>query len=297
MRAQRAGEQAPGLSHGYAEVDGVRLHYVEAGSGPLVVLLHGFPEFWFAWHRQIPMLAEAGFRVVAPDMRGYNLSGKPHGVGAYSRERLAGDVAALIAHLGAEKAHVVGHDWGAIVAWYTAIDHPDAVDRLAILDGPHPRQFTYGLRHPRQLLKSWYVYFFQLPWLPERLARAGRWKLLRLGFERDARPGAFSPRDIDRYVEAWSQPGAITATINYYRSLGRRAWRLAGARRNPPVQAKTMVIWAERDRYLSTDLARQSPRDVPNLERVVVLPGASHWVMHDEPEQVGRLLVEFLGGE
>jgi pimeloyl-ACP methyl ester carboxylesterase len=291
---EATGGEAAGLTHEHARVNGVRLHYVEAGSGPLVVLLHGFPELWLGWRRQIPMLVEAGFRVVAPDMRGYNLSEKPRGVRAYSRERLAGDVAALIRHLGAERAHVVGHDWGAIVAWYTAIDHPEVVDRLVVLDGPHPRQFVAGLRRPRQLLKSWYVFFFQLPWLPELVLRAGRWRGLRRGFEVDARPGAFPARDIERYVEAWSQPGALTATIAYYRSLGRRFLALTRPRRNPPVEARTMVVWGERDRYLSTDLASPDRRDVPNLEKVVVLPNTSHWVMQDEPEEVGRLLTEFL---
>jgi epoxide hydrolase 4 len=281
-----------GLRDGYAELGDVRLHYVEAGDGPLVVLLHGFPEFWFSWRAQIPALAAAGFRVVAPDMRGYNLSSRPAGVAAYDLDLLAGDIRNLIRELGAESSFLVGHDWGAAVAWSTAMNHPEVVERLAILNGPHARRFLQGLRTPRQLAKSWYMFFFQLPWLAERLARAGRWWGLRYPFEHDARPGAFTPEDIDAYVEAWSQPGAATTMINYYRALFRQPpWRAEARIRT--VRAPTLVIWGERDRHLGAELAEPDRDDVPNLERVVRLPGASHWVQHDEPERVAQLLIEF----
>jgi pimeloyl-ACP methyl ester carboxylesterase len=284
------------LLHRYAEVNGVRLHYVEAGSGPLVLLLHGFPEFWFGWHRQIPMLAAAGFRVVAPDMRGYNLSDKPVGWRNYERAHLSGDIAALIRHLGADKAHVVGHDWGGIVAWATAMDHPDVVDRLVVLDGGHPREVKARFRQPRQLLKSWYVFSFQFPRLPEAVVRARNWWILRRSFESDARPGAFSPEEVQRYVEEWSQPGTISAQINYYRAAIRRSHRGMSAEANPPIEAPTMVIWGENDRYGIPEMAYCENADVPGLERVEILPGASHWVQHDEPDRVGSLLIEFLDG-
>lgn len=286
----------PGLTHAFAEVNGVRLHYVEAGEGPLVVLLHGFPELWLAWRRQIPMLADAGLRVVAPDMRGYGLSDKPRGWRNYDREHLGDDVAGLIRHLGVERAHLVGHDWGGIVAFYTAIDHPEVIDRLVVLNGGHPNQFGEGLRHPGQLLRSWYMFYFQLPWLPERTARARGWRLLREPLENDARPGSFSRSDIERYRENWSQPGAITAQINYYRALGRRLPRLVRAKNNPPIKAPTLVVWGERDRYAQPRLAKQDHGGVPNLERVVYL-SATHWVQHDEPERVGQEIIGFLGGE
>ena len=272
---------------GHADLSDTRLHYVEAGDGPMVVLLHGFPEFWFSWRFQISALAEAGFRIVAPDMRGYNLSSRPSGVAAYDMDRLTGDIRDLIHERGAESAFLVGHDWGAAVAWATAMNHPEVVERLAILNVPHPRQMLHGLRRPRQLLKSWYMVFFQLPWLPERLARARRWSFLRYGFEHDARPGAFTSADIDRYVEAWSKPGAATAMINYYRAVFRQSPRRAEARIRT-VTAPTRVIWGERDRYLGPELAEPDPVDVPNLERVVRLPDASHWVHHDEPERVAQ---------
>ena len=280
------------LRDGYADLDQVRLHYVEAGEGPLVVLLHGFPEFWFAWRFQIPALTTAGFRVVVPDMRGYNLSSRPQGVDAYDIGRLAADIAELVRERGAQRCMLAGHDWGAAVAWSTAMNHPDSVERLAILNVPHPRRMLQGLRTPRQLARSWYVFFFQLPWLPERAAQAGRWWTLRYGFEHDARPGAFTPEDIERYIEAWSQPGALTAMINYYRAALRQTpGRLESRMR--PVQAPTLVIWGERDRYIEADLAEPSRDDVPNLEAVVRLPNASHWVYHDEPDRVSQLLIDF----
>jgi pimeloyl-ACP methyl ester carboxylesterase len=233
-------------------------------------------------------------RVVAPDMRGYNLSSRPPGVAAYDIDRLAGDIRDLIRERGADSAVLAGHDWGAAVAWATAMNHPEVVRRLAILNVPHPRRFLQGLRRPHQLVKSWYMFFFQLPWLPERVVRAWRWWSFRYGFEHDARPGAFTPEDIDRYVEAWSQPGAARAMINYYRAVFRQSPPRAEARMRP-VSAPTLVVWGERDRDLGADLADPDPADVPNLERVVRLPDASHWVHHDEPERVAQLLTEFFG--
>lgn len=288
--------EATGLRDGYAELSDSRLHYVEAGEGPLVVLLHGFPEFWYSWRLQIPGLVGAGFRVVAPDMRGYNLSSRPAGVAAYDADRLAGDVRELIHERGARTAFLAGHDWGAAVAWATAMKHPQVVERLAILNVPHPRRMLEGLRTPRQLAKSWYMFFFQLPWLPERLVRAGRWRMFRFGFERDARPGAFTAEDLDRYIEAWSQPGAPTAMIAYYRAAFRQSPGRAQSRFRP-VTAPTLIIWGERDRYLGAELAEPDPADVLNLERVVRLPDASHWVQHDEPERVTKLLAEFFASK
>ncbi|HTU84973.1 MAG TPA: alpha/beta fold hydrolase [Solirubrobacteraceae bacterium] len=282
------------MRDGYADLSEVRLHYVEAGEGPLVVLLHGFPDFWYSWRFQIPALAGAGFRVVAPDMRGYNLSSRPLGIAPYATSRLAADVRDLIAErAGGAGAFLAGHDWGAAVAWVTAIRHPEAVQRLAILNVPHPRRMVEALRRPgRQLLRSWYMFFFQLPWLPERLLAADDWRGLRRPFQ-DARPGAFTASDLERYKQAWSAPGAATAMLNYYRAALRRPPGGAAGRSLPPVQAPTLVIWGERDRHLGAELAEPCPADVPRLERVVRLPYASHWVQHDEPDRVSELLIDF----
>ena len=231
------------LREGYAEVGDQRLHYMEAGEGPLIVLLHGFPEFWYGWRLQIQPLAAAGFRVVVPDMRGYNLSSKPDGVAAYDTDKLAADIRDLIHERGAETAMLVGHDWGGSVAWATAMNHPEVVDRLAILNAAHPRKLSEGLHHPGQLRKSWYFFFFDLPDLPEAVVHADHWHFFR-HFLRDARP-AYTPEEIDRYVEAWSQPGAATGMINYYRSSVRTSPKRAEAALRP-IKAPTLVIWGQR---------------------------------------------------
>jgi epoxide hydrolase 4 len=280
----------PELREGYAQVGDVTLHYVEAGEGPLVVLLHGFPEFWFGWREQITPLAEAGFHVVAPDLRGYNLSSRPKGIRAYSADKLADDVSGLIRELGYESALLVGHDWGGTVAWTLAMNHPELVERLAILDAAHPRNLQKGLFNPRQLVRSWYFFFFTLPWLPERVVRAKRFRFFRR-FLRDARP-TITPEEMDRYVEAWSQPGAATAMLDYYRySVLTPPWKAWNAIRR--ISAPTLVIWGQRDQYLGGKLAEPEHDDVPNLDRVERLPNASHWVHHDEAERVNELLVDF----
>jgi pimeloyl-ACP methyl ester carboxylesterase len=281
------------LREGYADVGDARLHYVEAGEGPLVVLLHGFPEFWFGWRFQIPALAAAGYRVVAPDMRGYNLSSRPADVGAYGAARLAADIRGLIRERGAESAMLVGHDWGGTVAWTMAMRYPEVVSRLAILNAAHPRRLQQGLRTPHQLLKSWYFFFFQPPGLPERIVSAGDWRFFRR-FLRDARP-PHTPQEIERYVEAWSQPGAATGMLNYYRAAVRQSPKSPEAQLSP-ISAPTLVIWGQRDRYLSPELAEPDRNDVPNLEQVERLPDASHWVHHDEPKRVTQRLIEFFSG-
>jgi epoxide hydrolase 4 len=278
------------VREGYADIGDVRLHYVEAGEGPLIILLHGFPEFWYGWRLQIEPLAAAGFRVVAPDMRGYNLSSRPEGVKAYDMERLTADIRGLIQERGARSALLVGHDWGGSVAWATAMTYPEVVDRLAILNAAHPRKLSQGLHHPDQLRKSWYFFFFDLPEVPEVIVHANRWHFFR-NFLRDARP-AYTPEEIERYIEAWSQPGAAAGMINYYRFSVRQSPKEAEAALRP-ISAPTLVIWGQRDSYLGPELAQPEDDDVPNLDRVERLPDASHWVHHDEAERVTQLLTDF----
>jgi pimeloyl-ACP methyl ester carboxylesterase len=278
------------LREGYAEVGDVSLHYVEAGDGPLIVLLHGFPEFWFGWRLQIAPLAASGFRVVAPDLRGYNLSSRPDGVEAYTADRLADDIVGLVRERGAESALLVGHDWGGTVAWTVAMNHPEVVDRLAILNAAHPRRLQQGLHNPNQLRKSWYFFFFAIPGLPEEVVHARNWHFFR-HFLQDARP-PYTDEEIERYVEAWSQPGAATGMINYYRASVRQSPKQAEAQLRP-ISAPTLVIWGEEDHYLGPDLAEPDRDDVPNLDRVERLADASHWVHHDEAERVNQLLIDF----
>ncbi|HKG93914.1 MAG TPA: alpha/beta fold hydrolase [Gemmatimonadaceae bacterium] len=283
-----------GWTDGYADVGGVRLHYVEAGSGPLVVLLHGFPQLWLCWRHQIGPLAAAGFRAVALDMRGYNLSDKPRGVRHYTLDRLAADVEGLIAALGHRSADVVAHDWGGIVAWHLAATRPACVRRLVVLNAPHPGAYWRELRTLDQLRRSWYVFVFQLPWLPEAMLRRRDFAVVeRILRTQPARAGAFDDDDVRAHKAALAQPGALTAMVNYYRATLRRLPGLAGARERR-VEAPTLLIWGEADRYLRPQLADGLERWVPRL-RVERLPGVSHWVMADAPEAVTRLLLEALG--
>lgn len=281
----------PVLRHGFADLPGARLHYVEAGEGPLVVLLHGFPQCWFAWEAQIPALAAAGFHVVAPDLRGYGASSKPYDVRAYDLDLVAGDVRDLIAERGAQRAMVAGHDWGGAVAWTLAMADPEVVERLAILNMPHPRRMMEALRGPRQLLRSWYVFLFQLPRLPERLLEAREHRALVQVLEHGSPAGPLSIRELMAYRLAWSQPGAVRGMLAYYRAAVRSP--RAAEERLRVVRAPTLVIWGDNDPALGRELAEPDVADVPNLVGVEHLPAATHWVMREEPERVSALLAGF----
>jgi pimeloyl-ACP methyl ester carboxylesterase len=271
----------------------VQLHYREAGSGPLVVLLHGFPEFWYSWRDLMPALAEAGYRAIAPDMRGYNLSGKPQGIAAYGIDTLADDVAGLIHHAGERRAHIIGHDWGGAVAWHFAMRHRELIDRLVVVNSPHPRALARELRKPRQIWRSLYMALFQLPRVPEALIRRDDFARIRRILRRGpSRPDAFTESDIDRYVAALARPWALTSALNYYRAAARvRPTRTPGF--SSRIEAPTLLIWGDRDVYLNPRLTRGLERWVPNLS-IEHLPEASHWPMADSPADVERLVVNFL---
>ena len=281
----------PDVQHEVAQVNGIRMHYVTQGTGDLVVLLHGFPEFWYSWRHQIPALAKH-FRVVAPDLRGYNLTEKPRGVAQYRVNRIAADIVELIHALGHEQAIIIGHDWGGAIAWNLAIFHPDVVRRLIVLNIPHPAAMQRGLRTLRQLRKSWYIFFFQLPWLPEFLFRAQNYRAIERAFRATTSPeGAFSDADIAAFKEAAARPGALTAAINWYRALLRSpAGFLQGM---PPVEAPTLMIWGENDAYLGKELSYDTEQWVPNL-LVRYIPNCSHWVQQEQPELVNRFMLDFL---
>jgi epoxide hydrolase 4 len=290
------------VTHRFAVINGVRLHYVAAepsaervrGRVPLCIALHGFPEFWYSWRRQIPALTAAGFRVLALDQRGYNLSDKPAAVSSYRIDELSADVAGLIAHVGEQKAHVIGHDWGGVVAWAVALRYPDAVEKLVVLNAPHPAAYVRELRTWQQRLRSWYVLFFQLPGLPELLIRAGNYALLERGFLREPiHADAFSAADVLLYKEALSQPGALTAALNYYRAAFR--YRRALQRQFDRLTVPTLLLWGERDRYLGLPLTEGLERWVANL-RLERIADASHWVQNDAPLHVNAAILKFLAG-
>ena len=275
----------------FIETNRITVHAVVAGphDGPLVVLLHGFPEFWYGWRKQIAALAAAGYRVVAPDGRGYNLSEKPPGVRSYALDHLAADVVGLIAAQGRDRAIVVGHDWGAVVAWWVATRHPSWIARLAILNVPHPATMQpYLRRHPSQLLRSWYVFFFQLPWLPEAATRLGNWRAGVRALRDSSRPGTFSAAELERYREAWSQPGAFTAMVNWYRALVRYPPTFDSSRVTPP----TLILWGRHDAFLEPELAELS-LDLCADGRLIMLE-TTHWVQHEAAERVNQELIAWL---
>jgi pimeloyl-ACP methyl ester carboxylesterase len=270
----------------------VRLHYVAAGRGEPVVLLHGFPEFWYSWRHQLRALAAAGFRAVAPDLRGYNASDRPARVADYRVRKLVEDVAGLIRALTPGPAFVVGHDWGGVLAWRLAALHPELVRKLAILNAPHPAAYRAELRrNPGQWLRSWYVLFFQVPWLPELVLGACDFALLERAWRlQPVHTGAFAAGDIPAYKQALRGPGALTGPIHYYRAALRYPRDLYGEPQAVPVP--TLLVWGERDPYLSVRLTDGLSRWVPDLcvERIA---DASHWIQNDVPDHVNGLLARF----
>jgi epoxide hydrolase 4 len=285
----------PGLSEparaGHHRVNGVLLHHVEAGAAdaPLVILLHGFPDFWWGWRHQIGDLASAGFRVLAPDQRGYNLSGKPIGSQAYDLDTLALDIIGLADAFGSSSFRLVGHDFGGLVAWQIATRHPERVERLAVINAPHPQiAGSYMQRNPTQMMRSSYMGFFQLPWLPEALLSAGNFAALKRSLRASSRAGVFSSADLERYARAWAAPGALTGMLDWYRALRRRP-DLKDAR----VPVPTLLIWGMGDQFLEPGLARESLA-LCDQGQLLEVENASHWVHLEEPARVNEALVGFL---
>lgn len=283
--------------HHYAHVNNLRIHYVSAGKGPLVLLLHGFPEFWYSWRHQIPVLAER-FRVVAPDMRGYNLTEKPMGVRRYRLELLMEDLRGLIHHLGERRVVLVAHDWGGGVAWPFAARYPQLVDRLVILNCPPPTVLMRHLMSNRaQLRRSYYMFLFQLPLLPELVLRARDYRLVEKAFRGWAiDKGAFTDHDIAMFKEAAAKPGALTGGINYYRAAFRQFLRSphTALENRAKVRCPTLVIWAEEDRALGKEMTLDFHREVEGPLTIRYIPNCSHWVQQERPKEVNSLIMEFL---
>ncbi len=278
------------ISQAFVHVNGLKFHCASAGpaDGKLVVMLHGFPEFWWSWHVQMKALAKKGYRVIAPDMRGYNLTDRPGGVASYRVEELAKDVAGIISAHGREKAIVVGHDWGGVVAWEFAMHHQHMLERLAILNAPHPVGMRERLRTWRQARRSWYVFMFQLPWLPERLFSRGHFALLRRSFGK-----SIPPADLERYVEAAKNGGNLHGGINYYRAALRSMIR-NDARPSRVVEKPVLIIWGERDAFLGKELANPPSQLVSDCA-IHYIPNASHWVQADAGDEVNEALIGFCG--
>lgn len=281
------------MDHQYIATNGIRLNVVQAGpeEGTLVILLHGFPEFSYGWRHQIPCLASAGYRVWAPDQRGYNLSDKPDGVAAYTLDVLAADVIGLIDAAGQQRAFVIGHDWGAAVAWWIAQKYPERLAKMVIINVAHGKVMERQLRRNfAQLRKSWYIFFFQIPRLPEWLARLRNWQIPTQALKRSSRPGTFSDSDLEQYRGAWSQPNAYRSMLNWYRAIMQRPPTPPA---NPRISVPTLLIWGAQDHFLGRELAQPSI-DLCDDGRLVFIEEATHWVQHEEADRVNELIGSFL---
>lgn len=276
--------------HDYIVTNGVRLHYVTQGEGPLMLMLHGFPEFWYSWRHQIPEFAK-DYKVVAVDLRGYNDSEKPKEQSAYVMAEFIKDVAGIIRGLGYKSCVLVGHDWGGAIAWCFAYSHPEMVQKLIVLNIPHPIKFTEGLMNPQQLMRSSYIFFFQLPLVPELAIQANDYQAI----ERTLRGMAvdkttFSDEDIEKYKNAMAKRGALTAALNYYRNLFQgflfgKKWGV--------LEVPTLMIWGEDDIPLGKELTYGTDAYVRDFQ-LRYIPNCSHWVQQERPVLVNQYMREFL---
>lgn len=278
--------------HNYIVSNGVRLHYVTQGQGPLMLMLHGFPEFWYSWRHQIPEFAK-DYKVVAIDLRGYNDSDKPAEPSAYVMSEFIKDIEGVIQGLGYDRCVLVAHDWGGAIAWCFAYAHPEMLEQLIVLNMPHPAKFTEGLRTLEQLRRSWYIFFFQLPILPEICLQAFDYELIGKAFKDMAiNKSAFTPEDIEAYKDAAAKRGALTAMVNYYRNiLGdwlQKEWNL--------LNVPTLMIWGEEDTALGKELTYGTSEFVSNCQ-IKYIPNCSHWVQQEQPELVNQYMREFLEKE
>ena len=305
------------IEHRLIETNGIRLHCAVDGDGPLVVFLHGFPESWYSWRHQLAALAPH-FRVVAPDLRGYGESDKPGGVAAYDSKELVADVAGLVAAFGARDATIVAHDWGGGIAWQFAMDRPELTNRLVVMNCPHLAIFQQHLRgNPRQLMKSWYMFFFQIPWLPETLLGLNdAWAVGNAVRQSAIQKDAIGEDDIRMLRAAASRPGALRSALNYYRAAFRSDEVVAGlpsALRRflygdrpfapprtrledwPKISAPTMLIWGEQDVALRHELTLGMDPLFTTPPRIEYIPDSGHWVQQEKPDVVNALLLDFLG--
>lgn len=292
-------ERELAVRHNYADLGEVRLHYAECGSGhELVILLHGFPEFWYSWRHQLPVLGKH-YHVVAPDMRGFNLSDKPPHKSDYQIEKLVDDVLRLINHFGQSRAAIVAHDWGAGVAWALAQRHPEAVSKLAALQMPLPAAWRDNMSFA-QLRRSWYMFFFQFPGLPERWASAKDFARVDEMYRKTSfRPGAFSDEDIEAYKVALRQPGALTSSLNYYRANVLRSLLRKGvetpSEANGRIRVPTLFIYGERDVAVLPSTVANMDKYIDAPYRELRIPDSGHWVQNEAVEEVNGALLDFLG--
>jgi epoxide hydrolase 4 len=289
----------------YIQTNGITLHTIIDGddNGEPIIFLHGFPEFWYSWRKQIPFFVQKGYRVIVPDQRGYNLSDKPTDIGEYRISVLATDIVGLMDALGYDKVHLVGHDWGGGAAWWGSTMFPNRLKSLSILNVPYPsimlKHFTSG--NILQLAKSWYMFFIQIPTLPEALTSIGNYQGMVNLLKNTALAGSFSDEDLEKYREAWSRPNAMRSMMNWYRAMFQGAIKGGGSRPKGENAAKskqklsvpTLLLWGEKDVVLDKSLAEPSINLCEDGE-LVYFPKSTHWIQHDEPDDVNRYIYEFV---
>ncbi len=274
----------------FYEVNGITLHAAVAGpeNGKVMLFLHGFPEFSLGWKKQLGFFAEKGFRVIAPDQRGYNLSSKPKGIKAYRIETLVADVVALIRQVSTQKIILVGHDWGGGIAWEVAGQHPELIEKLIILNMPHLKVMNDTLKsNPKQLLRSWYFGFFQVPRLPEWLLSLFNFRMLERNMVRSANKNTFSKLEMTQYKMAWRNPGAVKSMVNWYRAY---KYSKPALKR---ISIPTLILWGEKDKFLLPEMAAKS-----NLlcakGKLIMIDDARHWLHHEKAAKVNQLILNFL---
>jgi pimeloyl-ACP methyl ester carboxylesterase len=278
------------ISSQFYQVNGITLHAATAGSpaGKVILFLHGFPEFSLGWKKQLLFFAEKGYFAVAPDQRGYNLSSKPKGVKAYRIENLVEDVVELIKQISTQKIILVGHDWGGGVAWEVSGQHPELIEKLIILNMPHLKVMRQTLkRNPRQMLRSWYAGFFQIPFLPEWFSSLFNFKMLEKSMIRSANKNTFSRHEMAAYKTAWRNPGAVKAMINWYRAY---KYSQPALKR---ISIPTLILWGKKDKFLLPEMAEKS-----NLlcakGKLILIEDATHWLHHEKAAKVNQLIQNFL---
>ncbi len=275
----------------FDRVNGINLHVYHAGENNqnIILFLHGFPEYGYAWHQQLEFFASRGYYALAPDQRGYNLSDKPKGVKAYRLDELVRDIAEWIKQLTPQKVILVAHDWGGGVAWALAAQHPKLLQKLVILNMPHLAVMKKHLRtNIKQILKSWYAAFFQLPLLPEWLCRLWNFKFLTQALVRSANPNTFTAQDLENYWKTWQQPYALTAMLNWY-----RAFRHDLGKKHPEVTVPTLIIWGKKDTALSAEMAEDSLA-MCKQGKLMMIEDATHWLHHEKPDEINQMILSFI---
>jgi len=288
------------LKYEFADVNGVRLHYARAGQGKLILFVHGFPEFWYAWKDLLPEFGRDHL-AVAPDMRGYNLSSKPTDVTDYAVPHLVDDLRALARSLGHEKFILVAHDWGGGVAWSLGIHHPECLEKLVIINAPHPALFERELnRNPAQQAASQYMLLFRSPKAEATLSANNYAFLVDAVLTRGLKKGHFTEDDRQTYLTAWSQPGALTGSLNWYRAAGigpptssDKAHSFEPSAGPSKVSVPTLVIWGEKDQALVKENLDGLDQHVPYLTVRRIADG-THWVIHEQPALVAAHIREFI---